>query len=264
MKTEVATSSDKATAVKLPGPVARQVFRRSLILQASWNDQRMQNLGLLATLAPLLRHLDLDRNQLRQTCRRYYGFFNTNPYLASYVIGGLLRLENDMASGTAVPERMVTGFRDTLARACGSLGDQLFWLGLRPAVMLTACGMAVFWNWQAGLVPVVLFALGQLLFRRRGLNLGYSLGPDVVDVISRPLWHRAIAWARRVALALTGILAGLYFAGLLDQVPTLGLGPVIGCLVVGLGLPALVRQKASGESQLLLSLIFALGLALLF
>ena len=41
-----------ADAMTLTGAVARQVFWRCLTLQASWNEQRMQNLGLLAALAP--------------------------------------------------------------------------------------------------------------------------------------------------------------------------------------------------------------------
>ena len=76
----------------LPRGMHWRIFLASLGLQGSWNPQRMQNLGLLATLLGWLRGLPRDVERDSRFCRRYYDFFNTNPYLANYLIGGLLRL----------------------------------------------------------------------------------------------------------------------------------------------------------------------------
>ena len=241
----------------LTAATAWRVFGRCLMLQASWNQQRMQNLGLLAALAPWLHQQGLNHEQLRRICRRYYGYFNTNPYLASFVVGGLLRLEGDRLAGREVPERLVTGFRDTLARACGSLGDQLFWLGLRPTLMMLACLLALTGRWEMILALVVAFNLAQLHLRRRALVLGHSLGGDVVDVLVRPEWHRAIAWSGSAALFLTGLTAGLYLAGIVELAPLAGIARTVGVAVIGLSIPAVVRQKASGEVQFLLALALA-------
>jgi len=250
------------TPVRLAAPVARRVRWRSLTRQASWNDQRMQNLGLLVCLAPWLRRQALDRDERRRICRRYYGFFNTNPYLASFVIGGLLRLERDRAAGAIVPDRQVAAIRDTLARACGSLGDQVFWLGLRPTLMLVSCGLALVGRWELVLALLGVFTAAQLWLRGRGLALGFGGGPDVVDVLVRPVWHRTIGASRRAALVLTGLLVGVYFAGACAVWPALGAGRTFGVVVAGLGLPLLVRQKAPGEAQVLLGLAAAAGLVL--
>ncbi len=72
-----------------------RLFLRSLALQGSWNHERMQNLGLLVTLLPWLRRQPSDINRDRLFCRRYYEYFNTNPYLANLIIGGLVRLEQE-------------------------------------------------------------------------------------------------------------------------------------------------------------------------
>jgi mannose/fructose/N-acetylgalactosamine-specific phosphotransferase system component IID len=250
------------TQPSLAAPVARRVLGRCLMLQASWNDQRMQNLGLLAALAPWLRQQNLDRERLRRICRRYYGYFNTNPYLAGFVVGGLLRLERDRLAGQEVPDRLVSGFRDTLARACGSLGDQLFWLGLRPALTLLACLFAALGQWWVVLVLVAAMTAVQLQLRRWSLQQGFERGCDVVDVLADPRWHRLIAWTARAALVLTGLMAGCYFAGVLT--PNGGVAPLrlAGIVVVGLALPVLVRQKVAGEIQLLLALAGVVLLAM--
>jgi mannose/fructose/N-acetylgalactosamine-specific phosphotransferase system component IID len=251
------------TQPRLAASVARRVLGRCLILQASWNDQRMQNLGLLAALAPWLRQQNLDRERLRRICRRYYGYFNTNPYLAGFVVGGLLRLERDRLAGQEVPDRLVGGFRDTLARACGSLGDQLFWLGLRPAVTLLGCLFAALAQWWVVLVLLAAVTTVQLQLRRWSLQQGFERGCDVVDVLADPRWHRLIAWTARAALVLTGLMAGCYFAGVLT--PNAGVAPLrlAGIVVVGLALPVLVRQKVAGEIQVLLALVGAVLLAMI-
>ena len=259
-----AVRSERPQYETLPRLTAWQVFLRSLTLQASWNDQRMQNLGLLATLAPWLRRQGLDRDRLRRVCRRYYGYFNTNPYLAGYVIGGLLRIEHDRELGRPVPDRLVSGFRDTLARACGSLGDQLFWLGLRPALMLLACLLALGGHWIGALAVIGVFAAAQMGLRRRGLRQGFGMGPDVIDVLGRPGWHVAIRWTQRTALVLTGVLVGIYFARVLDVGHARELASRVALVVTGFTLPALVRQKVSGEMQVLLAIVPATILALVF
>jgi mannose/fructose/N-acetylgalactosamine-specific phosphotransferase system component IID len=249
--------------IALTGPVARQVFWRCLSLQASWNEQRLQNLGLLACLAPWLRRQRLSRQELRAICRRYFGFFNTNPYLAGYVVGGLLRLEHEREQGQAVSERQVGGFRDALARACGGLGDQLVWLGLRPALMLLGCLLAWLGRWEGVLGLVAAFAAAQLWWRWRSLQGGFRLGLDVVDALARPGWHRAIIWSRRAALTLTGLLIGVYFAGIQGPGETMGAGLLLGLSCAGFGLPLLVRQLVAAEVQLLLGLVLMFVLALL-
>jgi mannose/fructose/N-acetylgalactosamine-specific phosphotransferase system component IID len=234
--------------------VAAATFVRCLTLQASWNEQRLQNLGLLAALAPWLARQGFTRRQLRGICRRYYGYFNTNPYLAGYIVGGLLHQEEARRRGEPVTERQVGRLRDTLARACGALGDQIFWMGLRPALMLAACLAAVAGAWPAALALIGIFAVLQLRWRWRSLQEGLARGDGVSEVIGGAAWHRTIAWARRTVLILTGVLLGLYFAGIDGSGETVGAGRMLGLFVLGMGLPFLVRQQMPAELQLLLGL----------
>ncbi len=249
------TTPPAAPVGELARPVAWRVFWRCLTLQASWNEQRMQNLGLLAALAPWFRRQGMSPQHLRGVCRRYYGYFNTNPYLAGYVVGGLLHLEQARARGEAVTDRQVGWLRDTLARACGALGDQIFWLGLRPALMLAASLLGLCGRWDLVLLLVGGFAAGQLWWRWRSLIAGHALGAQVVGVIGRPAWHRTFAWTRRAALALTGVVVGVYFASIAGPGEAVGSVRLLGLLCLGLGLPLLVRQQISAELQLLLGFV---------
>lgn len=253
-------------AQRLSTRVLVAVYVRSLTLQASWNPQRMQNLGLLTTLLPWLERRGWDQVRRRRFFRRYYGFFNTNPYLANFVVGGLLRLESDDVGreGEGEDEDIVATFRDSLARTFASLGDQLFWLGVRPAFVLTICLLALLGWWVAILVVVAAFALGQLELRRRALLSGWQLGFDIVDLLGRPVWHRWISGTKRLAMSLTGVLAGFYFARVwLTPGPGLS-GLVVLLVAAGLALPLVLRQRLPGEGLLLVAIPLAFAASFMF
>lgn len=261
---------DGAPAGRLDGALRVRVFWRLLVLQASWNHQRMQNLGLLACLMPWLRARPRDPMRDRLFCRRYYEFFNTNPYLAGYVVGGLLRLEHEREGQGGLPRGQAQVFRDSLARALASLGDQLFWLGLRPATLLLAAlvgmlaGPAALWP-LAGLGLVVVAA--QIVWRWRSLGRGYAAGYDIVELLGDRRWHRAITASKRATLLLAAALLGLLLqrANAGPAPPGAPVAGLVVALVVCAAVPAVARRRWAGEFLVLggalagAALAFALG-----
>jgi len=204
---------------KLSVTLRLRIFLRTLVLQASWNSQRMQNLGLLSALLPFRRTQQQSLTEDRLFCRRYYSFFNTNPYFANYLIGGLIRLEHEAAQGAELSPGMFTTYRDSLGRTFASLGDQLFWLGLRPALIMAICLMGLH-GWKLVVLGAVgLFALGQLWLRWWSLGRGFGLGLDIVHFLRSSYWHLAINWMGRAAMLLTGLVAGFFLVREADQKP---------------------------------------------
>ncbi len=246
---------------QLPLGLKTRLFIRSLSLQASWNHERMQNLGLLTTMLPSARRRKRDLNQDRLFCRRYYEFFNTNPYLANFVIGGLVRLEDDRESGQDIPSGTTSMFRDSLGRAFASLGDQLFWLGIRPALVMAICLLGLQQQMVAVIALITVFALGQLGLRWISLDRGYRLGFDLVELLHNRHWHRGIAGAERVGMLLTGMTAGTYLAMVTKPGLPVSDGLLWFGVGLGLGLPIFLRHRLPGEVLILVAMILALVLA---
>jgi PTS system mannose-specific IID component len=235
------------------------LYLRSLALQGSWNGQRMQNLGLLVTLLPWLRTQSRDINRDRLFCRRYYEYFNTNPYMANLIIGGLVRLEQEGAATGEDNTALARTFRDSLCRAFASLGDQLFWLGLRPTIIMAACLMGMF-GWIVPIIGLVgVFAVLQLGLRFWSLRRSYDLGLDIVELINHPHWHKSIAWSKRAGMVLTGMVAGRYLFSVNNLVFLPGKGLLWVGFLLGMGLPLIMRKRLPGEGLLGV----AVGLALL-
>lgn len=238
-----------------------RLFLAALGLQGSWNPQRMQNLGLLAVMVQWLQDQPRDTDRDRLFCRRYYEFFNTNPYLANYLVGGLVRLEEDREAGAPLTPDRIRMVRDSLARSLASIGDQLFWLGLRPALVMATCLLGLYREPWSVLAVFALFAVGQFTLRWRSLARGYGLGMDVVDDLTDRRWHRAIAWTTRSGMVLTGAVAGCYLALLTRLGGQGGGGLLLAGAAVGMGLPLICRRRPPGEVLVLLGLALAVVLA---
>ncbi len=66
---------------------------RSLLLQASFNYERMQASGWLYGLLPALKKIHTNKADLSKAMQGHMGFFNTHPFLVTFVMGIVLAME---------------------------------------------------------------------------------------------------------------------------------------------------------------------------
>jgi PTS system N-acetylgalactosamine-specific IID component len=63
-----------------------------MLLQASFNYERMQASGWLYSLLPALKKIHTNKRDLARSMKGHMGFFNTHP-LVTFVIGIILAME---------------------------------------------------------------------------------------------------------------------------------------------------------------------------
>jgi len=232
------------------------VWLRLLVLQASWNFERLQGLGFFYALMPALRKL-YRRDELPEVCRRHAGYFNTHPYLAPTVAGAVLKLE-ELRAVTGEDQVAIDEFKEMVSAPYAAIGDALFWGGLRPL----AAGIALFFAAKgilwAPLVFLLLFNLVPIWFRTVGYVRGYRQGVRSVEFMQRrrlPDW--AIHTKETAIVVLGGFSAFLVFQHFqhLQLAPWLGLFAVIPIILLGL-------FARKGFSTLLLTLLTAVVILL--
>jgi len=182
--------------------VARS-FLRLLVLQGSWTYERLQGLGMAFASVPLLRPLEPDPERHAQAVARATEYFNAHPYLAGIAVGAAARAEREGVTGATIQR-----LRTALSGPLGSLGDQLFWIGVVPAVVgaLLIAIVAGAGLWAVG-VGLALYLAVRLLVTQWGLLLGLKAGLGV----SAALQKSGLAdQARRVGL-LAGLAVGIAF-----------------------------------------------------
>ena len=114
-----------------------KIFLRTFILQIFWNYRKMQNVGRLLVVLPLLQQLYKDNPQmLKRAVARNLDAFNTNPVMSSYSLGALIKQEEKISSAEPVAllaeEREWRIISVSTANTAASLGDRLFWATLKP------------------------------------------------------------------------------------------------------------------------------------
>jgi PTS system mannose-specific IID component len=227
-----------------------EVALKSLFLEASWNHQGQQNLGLAAAIDPALKDIYGPGEGLRQARLRALDFFNTNPMTAGLAIGVIINLEGEVAAGRLAAEqrvRMASGLSRTLA----AMGDALFWQSWLPL-----CSLAAVWTvlslgawWAPWLLPA-LFCLPVLPLRVAGLCLGYRRGLGVADLLYRLKVQKLAQGVRR----LVALLVGASTVILVYTKTALASEPALGRLWAAVGLVAvtvLVFRFLSGKTRAL-------------
>ena len=219
---------------------------RLLVLQASWTYERMQGVGAGFASIPLLEALRDRPEKHREALARSSELFNAHPYLAGVAVGAAARAEQDGVAGATI-QRLKTA----LAGPLGSLGDQLFWIGVVPAtlaVMLIA--VAFGGSWPVVAIGVALYLAIRLATTVWAVRLGHEAGLG----ISTALKDSGLAErVRRVGLV-AGLLVGV-------AVPITGRwldASTAGAIALGVGavggiVAALVRQRIVGARLLTLA-----------
>ncbi len=194
------------TSPSLGRGVLLRVFLRSLFLQASWNPQGMQNLGLAYAIYPALERLYPEKQALEAAVRRHLVFFNTHPYVAAAIVGGVLYHEQRIARGEEPPDKVVA-FKAALMGPLAALGDGFFWLSLKPATGAVCAALVPVLAAWAAVLFLFLYNLVHLTLRARLYLMGLTLGDRLVEAVARANLPTRGAKLRAVAAACAGGLA---------------------------------------------------------
>jgi len=226
----------------LGGAAACGLLFRSFFLQASWSYDRMQSVGFAAALAGAGRRLVAPEDR-PAFLARHLEYFNTNPVLSTYVIGGVLRLEEDGA-GDDAPER-IRRFKRALAGPLAAWGDTLFWATLRPVAAVFAAAAALLSG--AWAVPVYLLAYNvpHFAWRWRGLHEGYRHAMDLGRRLGGSPLRTLPVRIRRAGLLVLGFVAAFSAGASREAVGTGGL--LVALAAAAAAIVVLKKRAGLGE-----------------
>jgi mannose/fructose/N-acetylgalactosamine-specific phosphotransferase system component IID len=158
------------------------LLARSFYLQAAWNYEALQAPGFAHALFPVGRRLSQDGRVSPEFAQRHTALFNTNPIMASYVIGTVARMEEEVAAGSSTGEDVVA-MKNALAVPLAAAGDRFFWATLRPLAGVLGVLVAGAAGVAGALVLLAVYNLFHLYYRARGVLRGYALGSGIVSEV---------------------------------------------------------------------------------
>ena len=224
---------------------------RSFAVQGSFNYRTLIGAGFAFVLLPALRHVFRERpDELEAAARRHQEPFNSHPYLVGIAAGAVVRLEQEGA-----PPPVLERFKSAIRGSLGSVGDALFWAGVRPASVLLALVLVVAGApfWLAVPIFLMLYNAAHVLTRTWGFRMGLKHGAGVAAGLRESVLLRAVGAAASIGAFLLGALSLLVAAGLLtENSALLTTIAAMAALGVGLAVGSMIRFPAVVALGLLL------------
>lgn len=237
------------------------LYARSFLLQASWNFEKLQNLGFFYLILPGLHSL-YGRDIPVEVRQRHAGYFNTHPYFAPLVAGTVLRLESRSLAGEELEVDSET-YKTMVMAPFAAMGDALFWGGVRPLAALVGVLLASQGSLWAPIAFLALFNLPHLVFRGGGLALGYLQELRAIDTVQKCRLPDLAIRLKESTTILVGVLcAYLSYKGCEHQSLSVAWGFVV--LPVVLLFAWLAHKGMSSLFMVILTTSSLLLLALLF
>lgn len=166
----------------------------------------MQTLGFVNSL---LSGID-DRTMRENVLRDHKALFNTHPYLASYMLGAVLRLIEDRQLGVTDIKRFKGIGQGTMATS----GDLFFWSTLRPTLSILGIIVTLRFGLVGPIAFLVLLNLFHLFHRFHGLRVGYTLGRNVLNIVTAHGFARV-----QQIFEITGLVVGAVFLAFFPFAP---------------------------------------------
>ena len=235
---------------------------RLFAVQGTWNYERMLGVGMGYAAEPLLEDLKaVDPVRHGEAVVRSAEFFNCHPNLAGLALGATARAEYEAIAGP-----QIVRLRTALCSPLGSMGDQLFWAGLVPALVGITL-VAVMLGGRMWAIVGFLLAYNSIRIWTGywSLRTGMSAGMKVGAAIGSSWLPHAIEWvgpAAGFALGAAVPAVAAWYLGIFGWAGAIG---AAGVAVAGFALtrwfgPGLTSVRFALLAMLLLLLFRRIGL----
>jgi len=185
------------------GPVtkadlAKAAWRHNVTLQWSWNYERMQALGYLWSVLPILQRSCKTQEELIESMQRHLVFYNTNPAVGSPIIFGASCAMEEQHQGE-VGDSLKVALMGPLA----GIGDTIMAILLRPIIAVLAASLALSGSW-AGVI--IMLAFGGFWFYQKFPQFwwGYKQGLGLVSHVAGGTLEKVTEGATIMGLMVVG------------------------------------------------------------
>ena len=203
-----AVSDDVYEDQQLGAELTRQDINRfawrSLLLQASFNYERMQASGWLYGLLPALQKIHTNPKDLSRAMKGHMGFFNTHPFLVTFVMGIVLAMERSKQNVNSIQSTKIA-----VGAPLGGIGDAMFWLTLLPICGGIGADLALQGSIMGAVFFFLLFNVVHFGLRFGLAHYAYRMGVAAIPLIkanTRKVGHAASI----VGMTVIGALVATY------------------------------------------------------
>ncbi len=222
----------------------------------------MLGLGLCSCLVPIAQRLFDSKDDYSNFLERHLEFFNAHPYMASFALGALARLEEDAIVKNWADTRPIEIFKERLCGPLGAIGDNLFWKMIRPMSLLIGMCISFFAGWAGLISAFLIYNAFHFFIRVWGVYQGYRKGFDIIRDLSISGTQKIIDLFQKISSTILGftIVTGMVWSS--RQLPeAAGNIPFLVLLIISLLIAW--PKKVSTEMSILIIILISITFGLM-
>ena len=221
MASNATTYTNLTPAAALDKKTLNKMVWRSLNLQGSFNYERMQAAGWLYGILPGLELIHTDEEDLKLSMAHNLEFFNTHPFLVTFVMGIVLSLEQQKADINTI-----RAVRVAAMGPLGGIGDAIFWFTLVPIAAGICSNLAIQGNIMGPIMFLLIFNAVQFAVRFFLMHWSYNLGTKAIELLTANAKEFTRA-ASLLGVFIVGALTSNYGGTTVNMVIENGESPIV-------------------------------------
>lgn len=175
------TTNSNSKTITPESKITRQDFWKcyfhSLVLDASWNYERQQNLGFVYAMTPIIKKLyGNDPKKAAEALQRHLEFMSVTPHISTLLVGIAGAMEEEASKNPEFDATSISAVKSSLMGPMAGIGDSFFW----GTLLVIATGIGVSLANQGNVMGAIVFLLiinvPHFILRYICLDKGFKLG----------------------------------------------------------------------------------------
>jgi fructoselysine and glucoselysine-specific PTS system IID component len=171
--------------VRVSNRELRRVFWRSMLLEANFNFETMQNTGFAFAMLPVLKKLYKSRESMSEALQRHLQLFNTSTYGCTLILGLAAAMEEQNSRDAEFNAESINAVKLGLMGPLAGVFDSLFWGTLKVIAAGVGTSLALKGNLSGAVLFILLFNVPHLLLRYNLTFIGYKTGTAFLTRLSQ-------------------------------------------------------------------------------
>jgi PTS system mannose-specific IID component/fructoselysine and glucoselysine-specific PTS system IID component len=159
----------------------KSVFRRTLSLSATYNYERMQGLGYVFAMIPVIKRFYTNKEDRIAAYKRHFELFNTTPSMGGFITGLSAAMEKEASQDAKFDTNSINSVKLSLMGPFAGIGDTIFQAALRVITLGIGIALCAQGNFLGVILHLVLYNAIAHIARYYGVYWGYNLGGTFIQ-----------------------------------------------------------------------------------
>jgi len=178
-------SEEAQPASKITQSDIRNVFLRSMALEANFNFETWQNTGFAFSIIPVLKRLYKTKEAMAAALKRHLNFFNTSPYGSTLILGITAAMEEQNSNDADFDAESISSVKLGLMGPLAGVFDSLFWGTFKVIAAGVGTSLAIKGNVMGPVVFLLIFNVPHLVLRYNLTFIGYKAGTKFLQSLAK-------------------------------------------------------------------------------